>query len=85
MSKPPTYYPIQTAKHAPSPAIQPAPSSKRSQQGEEVEALRRSNSELKEREKMYMDKLFKLQSGLEKQHTEFVKLQQLYTDLFLSY
>ena len=27
----------------------------------------------------------KLEEGLEKQHSEFVKLQELYTDLFESY
>jgi hypothetical protein len=34
---------------------------------------------MKEREEVYIDKLMKLEEGLENQHSEFIKLQELYT------
>lgn len=51
-------------------------------QPREMDCLRRANEELKEREEIYIDKLMKLEEGLENQHREFVKLQELYTQLF---
>jgi hypothetical protein len=43
-----------------------------------VSQLRRVNTELKEKEEIYIDKLIKLEEGLERQHGEFMELQGLY-------
>jgi hypothetical protein len=47
--------------------------------------LVRENAELKAREEIYISKLLKLQEGLERQHEEFMNLQELYNELFNVY
>ena len=51
----------------------------------QVDSLRRINQQLKERQQIYLQKLMKLQEGLQNQHRQFIKLQDLYTELFESY
>ncbi len=47
--------------------------------------LQRMNEQLREREEIYIEKLMRLEEGLENQHSQFIKLQDLYTELFQSY
>lgn len=79
-----TYYPIEPKKapleqnNTPSqPALRVEKAKTR-----EIDTLRKAYEELKEREEIYIDKLMKLEEGLENQHSEFIKLQELYTELF---
>lgn len=70
-----TYYPIipQKTNPNPNPNTNHAPTPKH--HSTEVEALRKSNIELREREEMYIQKLMKLETGLQNQHADFIKLQ----------
>jgi hypothetical protein len=60
------YYPIETKRKEIDKPILPSNSNKAKER--EIDTLRKTNDELKEREEVYIDKLMKLEEGLENQH-----------------